>query len=115
VPQLHHLALRTVDLERLLAFYATWLACPIARDQRPRAVWLSLGDAVMLMIEQAAPGEPSLPAGSLELVAFRVTADERCALRARLVAAGMLEAETAHTLYMRDPDGRRVGFSSYAW
>lgn len=112
---LHHLALRTFDLERLLRFYVTWLGCPIARDQRPRSVWLALGDAAMLMIEQAAPGEPPTPVGSLELVAFRVTPAERSALRARLVAAAMLEAETAHTLYVRDPDGRRVGFSSYTW
>ena len=115
MPSLHHLALRTFDLERLLAFYTTWLDCPIARDQRPRSIWLALGPKAVLMLEWAAPGEPTIPDRSLELVAFTVTPEERKRLRVRLVAAGMLEWETEHTLYTRDPDGRRVGFSSYAF
>jgi catechol 2,3-dioxygenase-like lactoylglutathione lyase family enzyme len=115
VPSLHHLALRTFDLERLLAFYTTWLDCPIAGDQRPRSVWLAITPDARLMLERAAPEEPTIPARSLELVAFHVTGEERTRLRARLVAADMLEWETEHTLYTRDPDGRRVGFSSYPW
>lgn len=115
VASLHHLALRTFDLERLLAFYTGWLDCPIARDERPRAVWLAITPDARLMLERAAPGEPTIPAGSLELIAFHVSAEERGLLRVRLVTAGILDGETEHTLYTRDPDGRRVGFSSYPW
>ena len=115
MPSLHHLALRTFDLERLIAFYKTWLGCPIVRDERPRAVWLAIAPDARLMLERAALGEPAIPPGSMELTAFRVTVDERAQLRARLVAADMLEGETQHTLYTRDPDGRRVGFSTYPW
>ncbi len=66
------------------------------------------------MIEAAGPDEPAVPPGSLELVAFAIDEDEKPAWRARLAARGVvLEAETAFTLYFRDPDGRRVGVSHY--
>jgi len=110
---LHHLALRTHDVERLLAFYRDWLELSIARDKRPASVWLALEHDAVLMIERAESDEPAIAQGSRELVALAVTpADRRCA-RERLLAAGMLEAETEHTLYFRDPDGRRVALSSY--
>jgi catechol 2,3-dioxygenase-like lactoylglutathione lyase family enzyme len=112
---LHHLALRTRDVPGLTAFYRTWFGFEVVREQLPRAVWLGLAGDAVLMIEQSAPDEPPLAAGSLELVAFRVAPAERLALRERLVAAGLLETETAHTLYFRDPDGRRLGASSYAF
>ena len=58
--------------------------------------------------------EPPPPPGSLELVAFAVSVAERLRLRAELVSLAMLEAETEHTLYFRDPEGRRLAVSSYA-
>ncbi|MDB4976871.1 MAG: Lactoylglutathione lyase [Myxococcaceae bacterium] len=113
MPSLHHLALRTHDLERLLAFYRHWFGLSVQRDLRPRSVWLRLEPASVLMLERAEAAEPAVPVGSLELVALAVSLEERVALRERLTAAGLLEGETEHTLYFRDPDGRRVALSSY--
>jgi len=59
------------------------------------------------MLERAEPGEPPVPRGSMELLAFAV--DDKEAWRSRVE----VEAETAHTLYFRDPDGRRLAVSSY--
>jgi catechol 2,3-dioxygenase-like lactoylglutathione lyase family enzyme len=111
--RLHHLALRTQDLPRLLAFYQRWLGLAVQRDQQPRSVWLALEHDAVLMLERAAAAEPHVPLGSLELVAFAVSLAQRQTLRAELLQAGLLEAETEHTLYFRDPDGRRVALSSY--
>jgi catechol 2,3-dioxygenase-like lactoylglutathione lyase family enzyme len=113
VPAVHHLAFRTRDLDALAAFYAAWLGAAVVRDNRPRSLWLELGPDAVLMLELAESDEPALDPRSLELVAFRVEASEHATLRRRLVAAGRLEAETEHTLYLRDPDGRRIAFSSY--
>ncbi|MDB4974742.1 MAG: Lactoylglutathione lyase [Myxococcaceae bacterium] len=110
---LHHLALRTHDLERLLAFYLRWFGLPVERDARPRSVWLKLEPGAVLMIERAEANEPRPPAGSQELLCFALSIGERVRLREALVAADMLEGETEHTLYFRDPDGRKVGVSSY--
>jgi hypothetical protein len=51
-----------------------------------------------------------VPGGSQELLAFAIDASARDAWRAKVT----VEAETTHTLYFRDPDGRRVAVSSYA-
>ncbi len=109
-PAVHHLALRTRDVAGAAAFYRDVLGLAVVREQPGYSVWLSLGGAV-LMIERRAEGEPGVPAGSMELVAFAVTPEAREAVRARVV----VEAETAHTTYFRDPDGRRVAVSTYAF
>jgi catechol 2,3-dioxygenase-like lactoylglutathione lyase family enzyme len=105
--RIHHVALRTADLARLERFYAGALGLRVVRrDDARGTVWLDAAGAV-LMLERAAPGEPSIPAGTKDLIAFEV--DDKEAWRARVT----VEAETAHTLYFRDPDGRRVAVSTY--
>jgi catechol 2,3-dioxygenase-like lactoylglutathione lyase family enzyme len=105
--RIHHLALRTPDVARLERFYAGVLGLPVVRRDETRGnVWLGAGGTVV-MLEAAAPAEPAVPSGTQELVAFGV---ERIAdWRSRVD----VEAETAHTLYFRDPDGRRVAVSDY--
>jgi catechol 2,3-dioxygenase-like lactoylglutathione lyase family enzyme len=109
---LHHVALRTSDVERLERFYGGVLGLPVVRRDASRgSVWLRLGGAV-LMLERAEASEPGVAAGNNELLALAV--DDREAWRAWLAGAGVrVEAETAHTLYFRDPDGRRLAVSSY--
>jgi catechol 2,3-dioxygenase-like lactoylglutathione lyase family enzyme len=104
---IHHVALRTTDLPRLERFYRDVLGFTVLRrDDARGSAWLDAGGAV-LMLERAEPGEPPIPAGSRELVAFAV--DDKEPWRSRIE----VEAETGHTLYFRDPDGRRLAVSSY--
>ncbi len=111
---LHHLAFRTRDLPRLAAFYRDVLCLETRPGGREgQSVWLALGEG-LLMIELADEGEPSLPEGSLELLALRCERDETQTFRARLDAAGVtIEATTRFTVYFRDPDGRRVALSHH--
>jgi catechol 2,3-dioxygenase-like lactoylglutathione lyase family enzyme len=107
--QIHHVALRTRDLARLEQFYATVLGLRVVRrDDARGSVWLDAGGTV-LMLERAGADEPPIPAGTKDLVAFAV--DDKETWRGRVA----VEAETEHTLYFRDPDGRRVAVSSYAF
>jgi catechol 2,3-dioxygenase-like lactoylglutathione lyase family enzyme len=102
-------------VEGVVGFYREWLGLGVVRDLLPRAVWLKGGDGgAVLMVERAGAGEAMPPVGTLDFLAVAVSDAERRELRERLVAAGMLEDETEHTLYFRDPDGRRVGASSHA-
>ncbi len=66
------------------------------------------------MLEARGPDEPNIDPSTLELVCFDVTLNGAEVVLARLRAAGIpLEAQTDFTVYFRDPDGRRIGFSSY--
>ncbi len=114
---LHHVALRCADVERTAAFYETIVL--LARGDAHhdalglRSVWLSAG-GVIVMCERREPEEPAPSAHDKHLLAFTVTAGGWPAVIARLAAAGVpVEGETSFTLYARDPDGRRVAFSSY--
>jgi len=114
VPTLHHLALRVADPERAAAFYGGLLGLAELRRDRgpegPRAIWLRAGDTV-LMLERHLRGAGE-SAGSGHLLAL--TADDLAACEARLAAAGVaVEDRTPHTLYFRDPDGHRVGLSTF--
>lgn len=111
--RVHHLAMRTRDVARLCAFYEAVLGLTPVRVQPGYSVWLGLGDAV-LMIEQAPPGEAVYEARLSDLVAFSVDDDGRARVRAALAEGGVaVEGETAYSLYFRDPDGRRIGVSTY--
>jgi len=111
--RLHHLALRTRDVDRLVTFYCDVLELPRWPVQAGSGVWLKLDDAV-LMIERAEEGEPTQQAGGRDLLALLALAGDLPRARAHLATHGVtIEAETAHTLYFRDPDGRRVALSDY--
>lgn len=111
--RVHHVALRTRDLARAERFWVELFGLAVLRRDAERAVWLDL-DGAVLMLERAAPGEPGVPAGSMDFFALRVSPEARAGFVARCAAAGVaIEHETAHTTYVRDPDGRRVGVSTH--
>jgi catechol 2,3-dioxygenase-like lactoylglutathione lyase family enzyme len=107
--RVHHIAFRTADLARLEVFYVDVLGFTVSRRQADYSVWLDAGGA-LLMLERAEAGEPEVPPGSMELVAFAAAPGDE----AKLAAAGVpIEARTAFTVYFRDPDGRRIALSHY--
>ena len=66
------------------------------------------------MIERRNDVEPTVREDTRELVAFAVTPGSGGDLRERLGRWDVpVEASTEFTLYVRDPDGRRIGLSSY--
>jgi glyoxylase I family protein len=111
--RVHHLAFRTRDLTRLERFYTDVLGLSIARRDGERSVWLRAGGTV-LMLELGEEGEPEIHRESKELVAFGIEAPDVPRWRRVLETNGVpVEAETAYTLYFRDPDGRRIGLSHF--
>ena len=111
--RVHHLAFRTGDLARLERFYVDALGLVVVRRNETRSVWLDAGGAIV-MLEVRDPGEPLPAEGSKELAAFGIEPDSRAECMDRLARAGVaVEASTEFTLYVRDPDGRRIGLSSF--
>ncbi len=121
----HHVALKTIDVENTAAFYRDVLGLKEVShhtDDRGalRSIWLSVeGDPLIVMIERSTTGGPTTrrfeddPPG-LHLLAFRIAASDREAWRDRLERAGRaIVHETRFTLYALDPEGNRVGLSSF--
>ena len=111
--RIHHAALRTADVEQLQSFYAGVLGLSVRRGARDGSVWLD-AEGTVLMIERAAVGEPAVTRGTMHFLAFTMGEESKEAWRERIERFGIrIEAETAYTLYFRDPDGRRVAVSDY--
>jgi len=112
--RVHHVALRTDDLARLERFYVDVLGFRVTQRSDERSVWLDAGEAIV-MLERADAGEPKIPEGSREFLAFAIMADEKLFFTDRLKAGGVsVEHATEFTIYFRDPDGRRIGLSHFS-
>lgn len=110
---LHHLVFRTGDVASLARFYCDMFGWKVVRDALPRSLWLGLGDDAVLMIEAREAGEPAAKAGAKDLVAFRVDEFTRAEVGRKARETGCDDGQTEFTTYLRDPDGRRIGVSTY--
>lgn len=119
---LHHLALRVADPERSARFYSDLLGLPeLARhhadDGTTRAVWLKLGGSVLMLERKLLPPGPN--EGSAHVLVLAANPDDPNALAAwteRLAAASIAIVErTAFSLYFHDPDGHRLGISTFVF
>jgi catechol 2,3-dioxygenase-like lactoylglutathione lyase family enzyme len=115
--RIHHVALRVSDPERALRFYGGVLGLEEVRrfdvDGRVRSVWVSVGDAVLMLEREIKTGGPAgALSGSGHVLVLAVP--DLAAWESRLAAAGVPIADrTAATLYVLDPDGHRVGLSVF--
>ena len=107
----HHVALRTNDVESLSAFYQRVLELPLVHEGT-RSHWLAMGQGAVLMIEARTEGEPSSDARDQHLLCWSVS--DLPEVEQRLDQQGVaIEGRTAHTVYFRDPEGRRLGLSTH--
>jgi len=122
---IHHLAIQVRDLATVERFYRDTLGLalmrrwPAASGGGDRSAWLDTGDGAFLALEVLAGGGAGAGAApeerpGLHLVALRIAAADRAAWKQRLARAGVaVYHRTAFTLYVRDPEGNRVGLSHY--
>ena len=123
---LHHLAIQCGDLPTMVRFYERVLRLRVERrwpSDRPvdrggdRSVWLRLGTGVLALERcdggpQAAPWQSSEP--GFHLLALEIHWQNRAVWREHLQACGVeIVFESAWTLYVRDPEGNRVGLSHF--
>jgi catechol 2,3-dioxygenase-like lactoylglutathione lyase family enzyme len=114
------------DLPAVERFYRDVLGLAVlrrwpARDGGPgeRSVWLDVGDGAFLALEAVASGptaaeEDRAARPGLHLVALRIERTARARWEDLLATAGVaVEARTPFTLYVRDPEGNRVGLSHW--
>jgi glyoxylase I family protein len=119
----HHLAVQARDVERVASFYREILGFPErARHHRPdgalRSIWLEVPGGGFLAVEHCVgqiveEGFRTSRPGWL-LLALRIDREERGRVRQALGEAGVgVEHETRWTLYVRDPEGNRIGLSHH--
>jgi glyoxylase I family protein len=119
----HHVAIQCERLAACERFYREVLGLAVVKraagaDGRERSVWLGLGGGTFLALEQAG-GSPAAspwsdPGPGFHLLALRIDAGGRAAWEARLAAAGVeVVHRTRWTLYLRDPEGNRIGLSHH--
>jgi len=123
---LHHVAIQCADLESCERFYRDVLDLPVLRRwPRPgggdRSVWLSVGEGFLALERAEGAGRPAAGAAPWRdgtpgprVVALGIAPAERPAWEARLAARGVPVAHrTRFTLYLRDPEGNRIGLSHW--
>ncbi len=119
--RLHHTALGAEDVARVARFYETFFGLTeITRhddeDGELRSVWLDMAGTI-LMVERTTkpPRDETLEVDRGHfLIVFEVDEAQRSRLEDTLIAAGhAIDARTGYTSYTRDPEGNRVGFSTY--
>jgi catechol 2,3-dioxygenase-like lactoylglutathione lyase family enzyme len=124
----HHVAILVSDLAAVETFYRNVLGLAVLRRwperaDRPegpeRSVWLDMGGAGFLALEKAKgqAHEDTTPEdgrGGLHMIALRISAPDRALWEHHLAAAGVaVTHRTSFTLYVRDPEGNRVGLSHF--
>jgi catechol 2,3-dioxygenase-like lactoylglutathione lyase family enzyme len=107
MPRLDHVAVESPDPDRCAAFYARFLGARVVRRQGHPVMAYMQGGA-MAIHQQGGPGTH---------VAFRVSEDERAALKRALDDAGISNEERDHEiavgLFFEDPDGRQLEAITY--
>lgn len=120
VSAVHHVAVRTPDLDASERFYVGVLGLAVVRrfaypDGTPRSIWVGLPDGTFIALERSPDAhELADQSRGWHCVALRIDVAEREEWRRRLIDAGhSIERETEFTLYVRDPSGALVGLSHH--
>jgi catechol 2,3-dioxygenase-like lactoylglutathione lyase family enzyme len=107
MPRLDHVAVESPDPARAAAFYERFLGARIVRTEgHPVMAYVQQG--AVAIHEQGGPGTH---------VAFRVSEEERTALKRALDEAGIENEERDHEIavgvFFADPDGRQLEAITY--
>ncbi len=118
----HHLAIQVHALEKVAAFYREVLGLTEqSRHLRPdgsvRSLWLAVpgGFLALEQVDETTLSTPFRhPRPGLHLVALRIPREARAGIVETLRARGIaIEHQTRWTVYVRDPEGNRVGLSHH--
>jgi catechol 2,3-dioxygenase-like lactoylglutathione lyase family enzyme len=107
MPRLDHIAVESPDPDRAAAFYERFLGARIVRSEgHPVMAYVQAG--AVALHKQEGPGTH---------IGFRVSEEERQALRRALTEAGIASEERDHDiavgLFFEDPDGRLLEAITY--
>ena len=114
---IHHIAITSKFPERLSEFYGDLPGLMKIKENREneiiRSVWFGFkSSASILMIERGDDRAPH--ALVFDLVrSFSIDSDKNKITFEMGHILSLIESKTEYTFYFRDPDGNRLGYSSY--
>ena len=121
----HHLAIQVKNLAKAERFYVDILGLKVTKrwpsedGKSERSVWLSVGAGEeFLALEACDADRPPTPFrdphGGLHLLALRIDVKDREAWERKLASKNVeIVHRTRWTLYVRDPEGNRLGLSHF--
>lgn len=119
---INHVAIKALDIRLTAQFYTDVLGLTETHrnvdDRGLRSIWLRCGTVVLMIERSAAPAQRSTgfdhdPPG-LHLLALAIEPSSRVAWVAKIEAMGYpIVLETEYTVYVQDPEGNRIGLSTW--
>jgi catechol-2,3-dioxygenase len=119
---IHHIAVKVADLAAAETFYVSVLGLSVLRrwltpdGRTERSLWLDVGHGAFLALERAEASTPAKAeaASGIHLIALHIARGEREAWVVKLIQAGhSVYDQTDTTIYVRDPEGNRIGLSHW--
>jgi catechol-2,3-dioxygenase len=111
------LAIRVRDVQRVAAFYRDVLQLEVVPAPRDGVAWFRAGELLVMIEPVAVDGvarDDNVEHPGLHLIAFAIEPHQRAHWEQRLQECGVpVVSRSAHTLYVCDPEGTRVGLSHY--
>jgi glyoxylase I family protein len=118
----HHISLKVTDLADCESFYADVLGLSIVerhkdKNGNERSVWLKCGELILMLekFEGAPPAKDhNYNHPGWHLLALAIDMETREDWKKRLRDAKIvIEEESPHSIYFRDPEGNRLALSHY--
>jgi lactoylglutathione lyase len=104
---INHIAFEVTDLDETLAWYECWFEVTL-RGRGPRMAFIDLGDQFIALTQSDADG-PHLD----RTRHHGIVVDDKEALRAQLLEAGMDVARSGSNLRIHDPSGNQLEIVDY--
>jgi len=105
---INHIAFEVTDLDEALAFYERWFDVKLRGSRGPRMAFIDLGDQ-FIALTQVDHGEPHFD----RTRHHGIVVDDKEALRAQLLEAGMDVARSGSNLRIHDPSGNQLEIVDY--